>query len=186
MLPAPASQGPSPAVPVAVAAVGGIVPATVIAIVDEVLQTVGEIGRCMASVAMEKQRTKQTRVMAEAQVEVARQQTKQMQIQQEEETRRYAMQCKNELDQKKVELNELRENLRLQNAQRKDDHQRYMASLDMLADCIKTLIGQSDRLCEMLSNEVDADGRQAIFLKLDQVNGRLIELAGNIVKLRQG
>lgn len=165
---------------------GGLGSMAILSIVDRALATISEISRCVTSVAMEKQRTKQVRIQTEAQIEAYKQETKRVQIQQKEETRRVVAECKKELELKRIELKQFRENIQLQDAQRRDSHQTYMASLDYLGKGIAALISQSDDLCKMLLKEGDPEATQTVLQSLDKVNARLVELSSEIVKLRQG
>lgn len=167
-------------------ATGGPNVVAVVSIVDHVLHAATEINRCWTEVAKEKQQTERFRELAKIQIEADKQQTKRVQIQQVEETRRFAMQCKKELELKCTELKGLRDELRLQDAQRRDGHQNCMLSLDMLDKSITVLISQSNDLRKMLQKDADGVDKQTIFQQMDKVNENLVKLADDIVKLRQG
>lgn len=178
---------PIPVQPSALApTAGGLGPMVLIPIVDRVLATISEISRCVSNVSIEKQRTKQVRAGAEAQVEAYKQQTRQVQIQQEEETRRLAVQCKKELKLKRMELEEFRQNIQLQNAQRRDSHQTYMESLKILENAVAVLTSQSNSFCERLHTGLDVGEAQHIFQHLEKINMSLVEISREIVKLKQG
>lgn len=155
----------------------------IISMIDTAIK---ELGRCCAEIAKERERTRQVQAYVNGQIETAKQQTRQVKIQQKEETRRFAMQCKKELELKRMDLEELRERLRFQGAERRVRHQDYMSNLDMLEKFVNVLILQSNRLCAMLLEETDRQKRQDIFQQMDRVNEHLKDITIKIVDLREG
>lgn len=167
-------------------ATGGLGPALILSLVEGALGTITEISRCAAAVSIEKQRTKQIQAQTDVQIEVSRQQTEQVRIQQKEETRRFEIQCKNELKSRELELKELRAKLQLQNDQRRDLHRTYMASLNTLEKAVAALISQSNALCGCLKESTGGDTQLVLLQNIDAVNTKLVELSKEIVRLRQG
>lgn len=165
------------------AAAGALNP--VVSLLNSAIGAFTDISKCIAVVSCEKQRTKQVRAQADAQIEESRQQTKRVQIQQTEETRRFAAQCEKEIEINRIELEKLQEELQDKDAERRISHQTYIASLDTLEKAITSVASRSDTLLQRLSLEADAETLQMILQSWDRSDTTLVELSKQIVELRR-
>lgn len=165
---------------------GGLTPmGTVVCIARSALDTVLEISRCIATVSMEKQRTKQVKALANIQIEASKQQTERVRIEQREETTRYRMQCETALAQNRIELEKFVAECQQKDSERSYSHQEYMASLDKLEKRIDTVALQLSKLNEEISLEMDTEKMQVVFHHMEQLNATLVELSKQIVNLRR-
>ena len=163
-------------------------PATaIVSIIDTALGAISDISKCITVVSVEKQRTKQMQAQASAQIEESRQQTNRIIVQQREETKRYITQCKKELDEKRIEFEKMRVELKYQSNSMLDDHQRFLSQLDEISIGINSILRDKEIIHKLLAGtDLDAQRLSILLENLNNVNGRLIESLDKIVALRQG
>lgn len=157
-----------------------------IPIIDGVFDTIKEIGRCIATVAMAKEQTRQVQAQARTQITESKEQTRRVSIQQTEETKRVAMQCRNELAQKELELKKLQKELDVNLVQSQLSHEEYMAKLDTIKRTLDPLISQSEEYIAHFSTDMNSETRKDFLSAMDKLNCHFVELAQTISQLKQG
>lgn len=157
----------------------------VVCIARSALDTVSEISQCIATVSMEKQRTKQVKALANIQIEESKQQTTRVQIEQKEQTNRYRIQCEAALAQSRIELEKFVAEFQLKDAELSNNHQEYMASLDYLGKMIDSFIVQLNNLSQNISPEMETEKLQIHYQHINKINAELVNISKQIVELRR-
>lgn len=145
------------------------------------IQTIDNISRYCAMVAIEKQKTKQIKAQASIQIEESKQQTKRIEIQEKEKTKRAIIEYKEEIERRKQELEILRENTRL--GETKNDQNRilYTERLNQLHQIIQSIINDKNTILQIAAG---GDYNEDVLCKISEWNGQLIEMATRIVQLQ--
>lgn len=149
--------------------------------------TVGVIGKCLAAVSIEKQRTEQVRAVMKAKSVESRQLTERVKIHEKEETRRLIATCEADLQAKKLELEKLRDEYGLQREGMEISHKEFIMTLDVLKKQTDDLMTDKDILRDVLRTALENGSavQTEIYLhSLDEVNAKLIEVARQIVALK--
>lgn len=165
---------------------GMITPAgAVLGVVNGALNAVSEISRCVATVSVERQKTKQVREMVRQQIEESKQQTKRVSIQQKEETKRFEVECRHKLDESKLDLERLKEEIRRDETKLNSDRQWFLKTLNSLEKILDSFLDEKRDIYRELLNVTDAEQRTSALQRLDNINNQLVQLSDRIIALKR-
>ena len=169
------------------AAAGAVPVMAVLSLVTSVLGVFSDIGNCIASVSVEKQRTKQIQAQADAHIRESIESTKRIKIQEKEATKRLIIECKAKIEEKKYELEKLYEDNRLREIELSMNHDEFMGILNILDKAIETIIQNVNMIRASLPDvNTDKYELEKTIRLLDEKDSKLIELCKNIAELRKG
>lgn len=159
----------------------------ILSVINTALGTISNISNCIATVSIEKQRTKQIKAQASAQIEESIQQTNRIRIQEKESTKRLIIQCKADLANKEYELKKLREENRTREVELRRNHRLYIEQLDALNKIVENIIGDKNIILQLITDMVvDSNGLETLLHSLNDINTKLVEISKEIAELKKG
>ena len=159
----------------------------ILSVINTALGTISNISNCIATVSIEKQRTKQIKAQASAQIEESIQQTNRIRIQEKESTKRLIIQCKADLANKEYELKKLREENRTREVELRSNHRLYIEQLEALNKIVENIIGEKNIILQLITDMVgDSNGLETLLHSLDDINTKLVEISKEIAELKKG
>lgn len=156
-----------------------------LSVINGAFGVIGEISRCIATVSVEKQKTKQVREAVRGQIEESKQRTKRISVQQKEETKRFEAECRYKLDVAKLDLERLKEEIRRDEAKLNSDHQVFLKTLDALSKVLDSLLDEKREVYRELLSVTDAEQRTSALQRLDNINNQLVQLSDRIIALKR-
>lgn len=153
--------------------------------INTTLDTISMISKCIAAVAIEKQKTEQIRAEMRAKIAESKEQTARVKIQEKEETKRLIITCERDLQYKKIELEQVREEYKHKTKNRQLLHKEYIKIINVLEETVYDLILEKDLYRKIVAENSDnPDIIEKYLHSLNQVNTKMVELSAQIVTLK--
>lgn len=161
--------------------------AAITSILNTAFGAITDIGKCIAIVAVEKEKTKQIEAAVRVQREEYIQQTNRIRIQEQEQTKRLLIQCKADIEAQKYELKKLCETNRSKEAEINLNHKLYMEQLDKIQKIIENVMKDKEIILRQVPNVInDSQKLEQILHSLNDTNIRLVELSKSIIEIQKG
>lgn len=161
--------------------------AALTSILNTALGAITDIGKCVAIVAVEKEKTKQIEASARIQIEESIQQTNRIRIQEQEQTNRLIIQCKADLKAQEYELKKLCETNRSREVEINQNHKFYMEQLDNIQKIIENVMKDKEVILKQIPNVVNDPQRlEQLLHSLNDTNTSLVELSRSIIEIKKG
>ena len=160
--------------------------AALTSVADAALDFASDIAKCLTLISIEKQKTEQTKAIARVGIEESRQRTERVRIQESEATERFRIQCKTNLEQKMMELEAKREEIKLREVELGWNHELYLLQLRLVEGCVESIIKDKDALIQKLKE--DNDDRECLNVVLASIvraNMKLVVLSNKLLELQK-
>lgn len=165
---------------VSMGATGGAV--AILPIIDKAINLLGTGLRCYAMVQVEREKTKQVKYQSEAVINAAEQRTKQVKIQEKEITKRCKLECEKEVNLEKIQLLQLREQLKNEEKQSENSYKLWMSNLEKVERAINNLLEQNKVLLNEMKEADDFATKQGYMKNISDVNEKVCSLLMEINK----
>lgn len=165
---------------VSVGAAGGAV--AILPIIDKAINLLDTGLRCYAMVQVEREKTKQVKYQSEAVINAAEQRTKQVKIQEKEITKRCKLECEKEVNLEKIQLLQLREQLKNEEKQSEKSYKLWMSNLEKVERIINNLLEQNKVFLNEMKEADDFANKQVYMEKISDVNEKVCSLLMEINK----
>lgn len=152
--------------------------------IDNMLDVVSTISKCVAAVSIERQRTEQVRAAMKAKIADSKEQTERVRIHEKEETKRLIINCEADLKAEKLELEKLREQHKFESRNRKASHKEVMKQLEILEKQTDNIMKSTDSLRHVILNESDSPQIESYLHSLNVANEKLAMIAKEIAALK--
>lgn len=146
---------------------------TVSSIVGDVCGVLNTIANAISQGYIEKQKTKQVEVAANAQVKMAREQTEQVRVQEKEATKRIKAEYLRDIDMKQLELEKFQTEMSKEKYAMDIDERKFDSILAKLEKIIDSIIDKNDQLMDEGIN----------YDMINANNDRLVVLSQQLVEL---
>ena len=161
--------------------------APVVSLIDHALTLIPDILGSIATMVVEVEKTAQIKAQVHGQIEVAKQETRQVEIKEKEHTERTLIECKKEIELKKIELQKFRAELVSKDKKNEITHNEFLESLNLIEKAIMSVIKDKNRIMESIPKNISSEtSLQEVFTNLNSCNEKLVELVHDIVALRNG
>ena len=161
-------------------ATGGAV--AILPIIDKAINLLDTGLRCYAMVQVEREKTKQVKYQSEAVINAAEQRTKQVKIQEKEITKRCKLECEKEVNLEKIQLLQLREQLKNEEKQSENSYKLWMSNLEKVERAINNLLEQNKVLLNEMKEADDFATKQGYMKNISDVNEKVCSLLMEINK----
>ncbi len=165
---------------VSMGATGGAV--AILPIIDKAINLLDTGLRCYAMVQVEREKTKQVKYQSEAVINAAEQRTKQVKIQEKEITKRCKLECEKEVNLEKIQLLQLREQLKNEEKQSENSYKLWMSNLEKVERAINNLLEQNKVLLNEMKEADDFATKQGYMKNISDVNEKVCSLLMEINK----
>ena len=165
---------------VSMGATGGAV--AILPIIDKAINLLDKGLRSYAMVEGERQKTKQVKYQSEAVINAAEQRTKQDKIQEKEITKRCKLECEKEVNLEKIQLLQLREQLKNEEKQSENSYKLWMSNLEKVERAINNLLEQNKVLLNEMKEADDFATKQGYMKNISDVNEKVCSLLMEINK----
>lgn len=165
---------------VSMGATGGAV--AILPIIDKAINLLDTGLRCYAMVQVEREKTKQVKYQSEAVINAAEQRTKQVKIQEKEITKRCKLECEIEVNLEKIQLLQLREQLKNEEKQSENSYKLWMSNLEKVERAINNLLEQNKVLLNEMKEADDFATKQGYMKNISDVNEKVCSLLMEINK----
>ena len=165
---------------VSMGATGGAV--AILPIIDKAINLLDTGLRCYAMVQVEREKTKQVKYQSEAVINAAEQRTKQVKIQEKEITKRCKLECEKEVNLEKIQLLQLREQLKNEEKQSENAYKLWMSNLEKVERAINNLLEQNKVLLNEMKEADDFATKQGYMKNISDVNEKVCSLLMEINK----
>lgn len=165
---------------VSMGATGGAV--AILPIIDKAINLLDTGLRCYAIVQVEREKTKQVKYQSEAVINAAEQRTKQVKIQEKEITKRCKLECEKEVNLEKIQLLQLREQLKNEEKQSENSYKLWMSNLEKVERAINNLLEQNKVLLNEMKEADDFATKQGYMKNISDVNEKVCSLLMEINK----
>lgn len=165
---------------VSMGATGGAV--AILPIIDKAINLLDTGLRCYAMVQVERKKTKQVKYQSEAVINAAEQRTKQVKIQEKEITKRCKLECEKEVNLEKIQLLQLREQLKNEEKQSENSYKLWMSNLEKVERAINNLLEQNKVLLNEMKEADDFATKQGYMKNISDVNEKVCSLLMEINK----
>lgn len=159
---------------VSMGATGGAV--AILPIIDKAINLLDTGLRCYAMVQVEREKTKQVKYQSEAVINAAEQRTKQVKIQEKEITKRCKLECEKEVNLEKIQLLQLREQLKNEEKQSENSYKLWMSNLEKVERAINNLLEQNKVLLNEMKEADDFATKQGYMKNISDVNEKVCSL----------
>lgn len=156
-------------------------PVSISNLIDKSLNVISVISNCIATVLVEKQKTKQIEAQSRVLIEESKQSTNRIKMQEKEHTKRFLIECRTELEKTKYELKKLYEKNRSREIELKQNHIEYMEIINHLKKQIDDIMSKRDQLFEAF---YALDQYEQALGVLRETHVQLLDLDKQLVKLR--
>lgn len=165
---------------VSMGATGGAV--AILPIIDKAINLLDTGLRCYAMVQVEREKTKQVKYQSEAVINAAEQRTKQVKIQEKEITKRCKLECEKEVNLEKIQLLQLREQLKNEEKQSENSYKLWMSNLEKVERAINNFLEQNKVLLNEMKEADDFATKQGYMKNISDVNEKVCSLLMEINK----
>ena len=165
---------------VSMGATGGAV--AILPIIDKAINLLDTGLRCYAMVQVEREKTKQVKYQSEAVINAAEQRTKKVKIQEKEITKRCKLECEKEVNLEKIQLLQLREQLKNEEKQSENSYKLWMSNLEKVERAINNLLEQNKVLLNEMKEADDFATKQGYMKNISDVNEKVCSLLMEINK----
>lgn len=165
---------------VSMGATGGAV--AILPIIDKAINLLDTGLRCYAMVQVEREKTKQVKYQSEAVINAAEQRTKQVKIQEKEITKRCKLECEKEVNLEKIQLLQLREQLKNEEKQSENSYKLWMSNLEKVERAINNLLEQNKVFLNEMKEADDFATKQGYMKNISDVNEKVCSLLMEINK----
>ena len=157
----------------------------IINLIDKALNLAGDIAKCVTMVSLEREHTEQTRIEAGVKIAEADEETRRKKIEEEEKTKRTIAECKVNIKNSEIELKKVKEQTKQHNRALKTEHEIFMDSLNTINKAIDSNIETKKQVMQLIIQCEDSDERARQFDNLNKIDDKLVELAKEVVHLKE-
>lgn len=151
------------------------------------LEMISTISKCIAIVAIEKQKTEQVKATMNARIIESKQQTKRVQMHEKEETKRLVKTFEFDLKNHKLELEKLRDEYEFKGVERDISHKEFMQqlkSLERTQDTLQEVIEDNRTALENAISEKNYKNIENCLHELNKSAAILVEFSNQIAALK--
>ena len=156
-------------------------PVSILNLIDKSLNVISGISNCIATVSVEKQKTKQIEAQAHVLIEESKQATNRIKIQEKEHTKRLLIESRIDLEKTKFELEKLYEINRFREKELKKNHIEYMEMINYFERQIEDIKNIRNEFFKIL---IELNEYEKALEVLYKMNTQLLEINRQLIELR--
>lgn len=158
----------------------------ILKLVDDALQIIPNLAACYSTVTLAKEETQRIMAEIDGKVQIAKLGTQQTIAEQQENTERFRIQCESDLERRKIDLLQLREQLEQEKEKSTNQKEELIASLEAIGELMRPVIESGRRFMEVLCRDhmnMSPEERMNLYEQISKTNTELVNFSKTIILL---